>query len=106
MSPGPSRRRWDKDKIVTDLAQEDSEDDDVINPKPDKVEIVRKGSYPNPDIDEVNISQIAVKSWRRAPFGLEFVRILSGTWPETSWVDKAYAAMKKRSTTVLSTVKN
>ena len=53
MSPGPSRRRWDKDKIVTDLAQEDSEDDDVINPKPDKVEIVRKGSYPNPDIDEV-----------------------------------------------------
>jgi len=55
MSPGPSRRRWDKDKIVTDLAHEDSEDDEIINPKPDKIEIVRKPSYSNPDIDEAPI---------------------------------------------------
>jgi hypothetical protein len=40
MSPSPHRKRWDKDRIVTDLAREDS-DDDVINPKPDSVEIVR-----------------------------------------------------------------
>jgi hypothetical protein len=53
MSPGPGRRRWDKDKIVTDLAQEDSEDDDVINPKPEKVEIVRTPSYSNQEVDEV-----------------------------------------------------
>ena len=35
MSPSPQRKRWDKDKIVTDLATEDSgeDDDDVIKSK-------------------------------------------------------------------------
>ena len=52
MSPSPQRRRWNKDRIVTDLAQEDSEDDDVINPKPEKIEIVRQQSY-NQEPEEV-----------------------------------------------------
>ncbi len=35
MSPTPHRKRWDKNRINTDLAHEDTDDD--LNPKPDKV---------------------------------------------------------------------
>jgi hypothetical protein len=38
---------------VTDLAREDSDDDDIINPKPEKIEIVRQLSY-NKEPDEVS----------------------------------------------------
>ena len=55
LSPGPQRRRWDKDNIVTDLAQEgatSSDLDDVINPKPEKIEIIRTSSFAH-EVEEV-----------------------------------------------------
>ena len=49
MSPGPQRKRWDKDRIVTDLATEQT--DDVINPQPILVERVQEVS------DEVRMAE-------------------------------------------------
>ncbi len=60
MSPSPHRKRWDKDRIVTDLATEDSEgDDDVVqdhdvtSPKPI---LVPRPVPPQEIIDEVNLN--------------------------------------------------